>query len=139
LWYGTHPEKYNLSTDKITNKAPGKKYSCSSGRGRGLRTPVGETNWSVISDKKKVRGVFTVTEDQIREAMKLVLERMKLFIEPSAAVPLATVLFDEFRRIAEKEDGARGWDVGVILSGENHTVQAFCTLYGNQQKMETDK
>ncbi|KAB8202206.1 tryptophan synthase beta subunit-like PLP-dependent enzyme [Aspergillus parasiticus] len=99
----------------------------------GLRTPVGEINWTVISDQKKVRGVFSVTEDQIKDAMKLVLERMKLVIEPSAAVPLAVVLFDEeFRTIADKEGGEKGWDVGVIFSGGNTTVEAICNLHGNR-------
>ncbi|KAE8313095.1 tryptophan synthase beta subunit-like PLP-dependent enzyme [Aspergillus transmontanensis] len=99
----------------------------------GLRTPVGEINWTVISDQKKVRGVFSVTEDQIKDAMMLVLERMKLVIEPSAAVPLAVVLFDEeFRTIAEKEGGEKGWDVGVIFSGGNTTVEAICNLHGNR-------
>ncbi|KOC11164.1 hypothetical protein AFLA70_191g002510 [Aspergillus flavus AF70] len=97
----------------------------------GLRTPVGEINWTVIPDQKKVRGVFAVTEDQIKDAMKLVLERMKLVIEPSAAVPLAVVLFDEeFRTIAEKEGGEKGWDVGVIFSGGNTTVEAIWNLHG---------
>ncbi|CAG8255601.1 unnamed protein product [Penicillium salamii] len=96
----------------------------------GLRTPVGEINWTVISDNKKVQGIFAVTENQIKEAMKLVLERMKLFIEPSAAVPVAVVLFaEEFRRIVEREGGEEGWDVGVILSGGNTTVEAIQKLY----------
>ncbi|KAK1148578.1 hypothetical protein N8T08_009585 [Aspergillus melleus] len=99
----------------------------------GLRTPVGEVNWTVISDREMVRGVFAVTEDQIKEAMKLILERLKLVVEPSAAVPLAVILFDEeFRRIVEKEGGKKGWDVGVILSGGNTTVEAICKLYGEE-------
>lgn len=49
----------------------------------GLRTPVGEVTWPIISDKSKVRGVFAVTEDQILSAMKLVLERMKVFVSTS--------------------------------------------------------
>jgi threonine dehydratase len=45
--------------------------------------------------------------------MRLVWERMKLVIEPSAAVAVAAVLGDEFRAL----DGLRR--VGVILSGGN--------------------
>lgn len=74
-----------------------------------------------------------MTEDEIREAMKLLLERMKVFIEPSAAVPLAVVLFDEeFRKIVEKEAGPDGWDIGVILSGGNTTVKTVSKLYEGQ-------
>jgi threonine dehydratase len=96
----------------------------------GLRTPVGEVNWTVISDQRKVRGIFSVTEEQIKEAMKLIFERLKVVVEPSAAVPLAVILFDEeFRQIAEKEGGGKGWTVGVVLSGGNTTVEAISRLY----------
>ncbi|KAJ5245474.1 hypothetical protein N7489_005570 [Penicillium chrysogenum] len=99
----------------------------------GLRTPVGQVSWTVISDQKKVRGVFAVTEEQTKEAMTLILERLKVFIAPSAAVPFAVILFDEeFRQIVEKEGGEKGWDVGVILSGGNTTVEAICRLYGEK-------
>lgn len=76
-----------------------------------------------------------MTEDQIKEAMKLLLERMKVFIEPSAAVPLAVLWFDEvFRKIVEKEAGPDGCDVGVILSGGNTTVETVSKLYECQIK-----
>lgn len=97
----------------------------------GLRTPVGEIPWTVISDKRKVRGVFGVSEEQIKGAMRLVLERMKVFVEPSAVVGLAVCLYDEeFRRIVEKDGGDEGWDVGVVFSGGNTTVEAIASLYG---------
>ena len=35
----------------------------------------------------------TVSEEQIASAMRVVWERMKLVIEPSAAVPVAVVLY----------------------------------------------
>lgn len=96
----------------------------------GLRTPVGELTWTVISDKSKVRGVFAVSEDQILSAMKLVLERMKVFVEPSAVVGLAVCLYDEeFRYLVEKEGGEEGWDIGVILSGGNTTVEAITRMF----------
>ena len=95
----------------------------------GLRTPVGEITWSVISDKEKVEGVFSVTESQIKAAMKLVIERMKLVVEPSGCVPLAVVLFDEdFRKLVETESGHKGWNLGVIFSGGNTTVEDIAKL-----------
>src|SRR5207248_572999 len=63
----------------------------------GLLTSLGELTWPIIRDQ--VERVFTVTEDQIRAAMRLVWERMKLVIEPSAAVGVAVVLSDEFRAL----------------------------------------
>jgi threonine dehydratase len=96
----------------------------------GLRTPVGVINWTVISDVEKVKGVFSVTEEQIKKAMKLVLERMKVVVEPSACVPLAVVLYNEdFRRLVEKEGGEKGWNIGVVFSGGNTTVEAIGKLF----------
>jgi threonine dehydratase len=96
----------------------------------GLRTPVGEIPWTIISDKTKVRGIFAVTEEQILSAMRLVLERMKVFVEPSAVVGLAVALCDEeFRRLVEREGGEEGWDVGIILSGGNTTVEAIAKMF----------
>ena len=97
----------------------------------GLRTPVGYINWEVISDKNKVEGVFAVTEEQIKATMRLVLERMKVVVEPSAVVGLAVCLFDEdFRQRVEKEGGEEGWDVAVVFSGGNTTVEAIGKLFG---------
>ncbi|KAE8376751.1 tryptophan synthase beta subunit-like PLP-dependent enzyme [Aspergillus bertholletiae] len=98
--------------------------------GDGLRTPVGLLNWEVISDKRKVEGVFAVTEEQIKAAMRLVLERMKVVVEPSAVVGLAVCLFnEEFRRIVEKEGGEEGWDIAIVFSGGNTTVEAIGKLF----------
>ncbi|KAF6234279.1 hypothetical protein HO173_007701 [Letharia columbiana] len=107
----------------------------------GLRTPVGEIPWTIISDKTKMRGIHAVTEEQILQAMRLVLERMKLFVEPSAVVGLAVALYDEeFRSLVEKEGGEEGWDVGVVLSGGNTTVEAISKMFavseGKGERME---
>jgi threonine dehydratase len=83
----------------------------------------------VVSDKEKVEGVFSVTESQIKATMKLVLERMKLVVEPSGCVPLAVVLFDEdFRKLVQREGGQKGWNLGVIFSGGNTTVENIAKL-----------
>jgi threonine dehydratase len=101
----------------------------------GLRTPVGQIPWTVISDKEKVKGVFGVSEEQIKAAMKLVLERMKVFIEPSAAVGVATALYHEgFRKLVEREAGQDGWNVGVILSGGNTTLEAISKLFAVDER-----
>lgn len=100
----------------------------------GLRTPVGEIPWSIISDKKYVKGVFAVTEDQIKAAMRLVLEKMKVVVEPSAAVGLAVALFDEgWRGEVERQGGGEGWDVGVVLSGGNVAVEAIAALFMKEE------
>lgn len=96
----------------------------------GLRTPVGQLNWAVIADPRKVAGVYAVTEDEIKAAMRLVLERMKVVVEPSAVVGLAVCLYnEEFRDRVAKEAGKEGWDVGIVFSGGNTTVEAIRDLY----------
>ena len=77
----------------------------------GLLTSLGALTWPFVRDQ--VERVVVVTEDQIRQAMRLVWERMKLVIEPSAGVGVAAVLSDEFRALA----GVR--KVGVVLCGGN--------------------
>ncbi|APA12526.1 hypothetical protein sscle_09g072960 [Sclerotinia sclerotiorum 1980 UF-70] len=92
----------------------------------GLRTPVGKLPWDVIYERRLVRDMYSVSEEQIRMAMRLVFERMKVVVEPSACVGLATVLFDEgFRGVVEREGGEMGWDVGVVFSGGNVGVEAL--------------
>lgn len=55
---------------------------------------------------------------------------MKVVVEPSAVVGLAVCLFDEnFRRRVEQEGGKDGWDVGVVFSGGNTTVEAIAKLF----------
>lgn len=101
----------------------------------GLRTHMKYIPWTVIRNKEKVRGVFAVSEEQILQAMKLVLERMKVFVEPSAVVGLAVCLYDEdFRALVEKEGGEEGWDVGVVLSGGNTTVEAITKMFSVTEK-----
>ena len=102
----------------------------------GLRTPLGKHTWSIIGDRQGrglVSGMYSVTEEEILAAMRLVFERMKLVVEPSACVPLAAVLFDEeFRKHVEEEAGEEGWDLGVVLSGGNVGVDKIAELFGKK-------
>jgi threonine dehydratase/serine racemase len=77
----------------------------------GLLTSLGERTWPVVRDLAEA--VITVTDDQIIAAMRLIWERSKLIIEPSAAVPVAAVLCEEFRRLPGLPR------VAVVLSGGN--------------------
>ncbi len=75
----------------------------------GLRASLSDRTYGIL--RQNVRGIVTVTEEQIIAAMRLVWERMKLVVEPSAAVSLAAVL--------EAHEQFRGRRVGVILTGGN--------------------
>ncbi|KAF1833458.1 tryptophan synthase beta subunit-like PLP-dependent enzyme [Decorospora gaudefroyi] len=106
----------------------------------GLRTPLGDYTWKIISDKEYVRGLYAVTEQNIKDAMKLVLERMKCFVEPSAVVGLATILYnEEFRQMVEKEGGAKGWNVGVVFSGGNTTIEAIMKIFGDVEESKKER
>ncbi|KAF4990785.1 hypothetical protein FGRMN_8274 [Fusarium graminum] len=100
----------------------------------GLRTPVGEHPWSVIYGRRLVSGMYSVTEDEILAAMKLVFERFKLVVEPSACVPLAVALYDEdFRSMVEKQAGEDGWDLGLVFSGGNVGLDAVGKLFAGSK------
>jgi threonine dehydratase len=75
----------------------------------GLLTSLGERNFAIILDK--VDDIVTVSEEKIVEAMRLIWERMKIVVEPSAAVSLAAIL--------ENKVDIGGKKVGIILSGGN--------------------
>jgi threonine dehydratase len=119
----------------------------------GLRTPVGHHPWKLFtsttpasagaSGKKYLEQVYSATEAQIASAMRLIMERMKLFIEPSAAVPLAVILYnDKFRQWVADEQRKRGdqsWDVGVILSGGNTTVEAIMGIFGKEDDKKREE
>jgi threonine dehydratase len=75
----------------------------------GLRTSLGDLTFAAI--RRHVSQIVTVSEEGIVMAMRQVWERMKIVIEPSAAVPLAALL--------ENKIDVRGQRIGVILSGGN--------------------
>ncbi len=75
----------------------------------GLLTALGELTFPILQER--VESIVRVDDEAIVRAMRLVWERMKILIEPSAAVPLAAVL--------ENRESFRGRRVGIILSGGN--------------------
>jgi threonine dehydratase len=75
----------------------------------GLRSSLGDKTFAVLSTK--VDAVATVSEAAIVAAMRMTWEKLKLVVEPSAAVPIAALL--------ERALPVSGLDVGVILSGGN--------------------
>ena len=75
----------------------------------GLMTSLGSLNFPII--QKHVEAIWTVDDEAIAAAMRLIWERMKIVIEPSSAVCLAAVL----ARRPEVEDRS----IGIIISGGN--------------------
>ncbi|KAK1725696.1 hypothetical protein CaCOL14_013341 [Colletotrichum acutatum] len=96
----------------------------------GLAGTVSATPWGLIYDRGLVSGMYAVTEEEILAATRLLLERLKMWVEPSAAVPLAVALFnEEFRAMVEREGGKEGWDLGLVVSGGNVDVDGMVKLF----------
>ena len=75
----------------------------------GLLSRLGCLTFPII--RERVAGIVTVSEAAIVDAMRLVWERMKLVVEPSAAVAVAVLL--------AQSDEFEGRRVGIVLSGGN--------------------
>jgi len=81
----------------------------------GLMTTLSERTLEII--QAHVADIILVSEDEIKAALRLVYERMKIIIEPSCAVPLAAVL--------KNTDLFKGKKVGIILTGGNVDLSKF--------------
>jgi threonine dehydratase len=75
----------------------------------GLKVPMKEYTWHFV--RTYVTDIFTASEQEIVDAMRLTWQRMKIVMEPSCAVPLAVIL--------KNKDVFAGKRVGVIVTGGN--------------------
>jgi threonine dehydratase len=75
----------------------------------GLKVPLKELTWHFVSNH--VSDILTASDQEIIDAMRLTWARMKIVMEPSSAVPLATIL--------KNKDLFKGKRVGVIVTGGN--------------------
>jgi threonine dehydratase len=81
----------------------------------GLLTTLADITLKII--RENVTDIFTVSEEEIIDAMRLIYERMKIVVEPSSAVPFAAILkhINQFK----------GKHIGVIISGGNVDLNSF--------------
>ncbi len=84
----------------------------------GLLTSLCERTFSILQEH--LEAIVTVTEEEIVDAMRSVLERMKTVIEPSAAVPVAALFKGEI--------DTEGKRIGVIFSGGNVDLDRLARL-----------
>jgi len=79
----------------------------------GLRSPIpGKVTFPIV--RELAEDILLVTEDEIRSAMKFLLTRMKILVEPSGAVSAAAVLYRKLPPGIGR--------VGIVLSGGNVDV-----------------
>jgi len=81
----------------------------------GLKVPLKELTWHFVSNH--VTDILTASEQDIIDAMKLIWKRMKIVMEPSSAVPLATIL--------KNKQLFAGKRVGIIITGGNVDLDAL--------------
>lgn len=86
----------------------------------GLKVPLKDLTWHFVSSH--VSDILTASEQDIIDAMQLIWKRMKIVIEPSSAVPLATIL--------KNPDVFAGKRVGVILTGGNVDLKRLPWMAG---------
>jgi threonine dehydratase len=75
----------------------------------GLKVPLKDLTWHFVS--RHVNDILTASEDEIVAAMKLTWKHLRVVMEPSSAVPLATIL--------QNPDRFAGKRVGVVITGGN--------------------
>jgi len=75
----------------------------------GLLTSLGDKTFPII--RERVNEIVTVSDEVIIQAMRHIWERMKIIIEPSAAVPFGALL--------ESKVDLKGKRIGIIISGGN--------------------
>jgi threonine dehydratase len=80
----------------------------------------GTLTWPIV--RRLATGILTVSDDEIRGAMRFAFERLKLVLEPSGATALAAVLYG-------KAD-IRNTRTGIILSGGNVDPVTFAACIG---------
>ena len=75
----------------------------------GLKVPLKENTWHFVS--QFVTDIHTASEQEIIDAMKITWKYLRIVMEPSCAVPLATIL--------KNPEVFKGKRVGVIVTGGN--------------------
>jgi len=73
--------------------------------------------------QKLAHGVMAVSEDEVKDAVRYLLLRMKLLVEPTGAVPMALLLSGRL--------DLRGQRVGIILSGGNADPALVAEILGS--------
>jgi threonine dehydratase len=88
--------------------------------GQAVDTP-GELTFSV--NRRLVDDIVLVSDDEIRDAMRFLFERLKIVVEPSGATPLAALLTGRAGPLPPR--------VGVIVSGGNIDAGRFALICGD--------
>ncbi len=108
--FGVEPDTANdtcLSLQKGEIVSTPQSHSIADGL---LPTAPGKLTFPIM--QQHLAGVLLVADDEMAKAVRFMLMRMKLLVEPSGAAPIAALMSD-------KVPNARGKRIGVVLSGGN--------------------
>ena len=117
--YGVEPEGFDdtrrsLEAHEIVGNAPGGSTLCDA-----LMSPApGVLTFAI--NASTLSGVLTVSDAEVKAAMRFAFERLKLVVEPGGSVGLAAAL-------AGKLD-FKGKRVGIVLSGGNVDPEQFARI-----------
>ena len=75
----------------------------------GLRAQIGSITFPII--KELVDGIFVVSENEIIKSLKLILDRLKIIVEPSCSIALAAVIRNKLN--------FKNQNIGIVLTGGN--------------------
>ena len=75
----------------------------------GLRTNLGTLNFPII--QKRVKEIILVSENEILDSLKMIINNLKLVVEPSSSVVLAALLKNKSR--------FKNKNIGLIMCGGN--------------------
>lgn len=87
----------------------------------GIRTTaMGQLTWPVFRDS--VDDVVLVSDDEVKEAMRFLLLRLKLVAEPTGAVGVAAAMTGKLNHFGKR--------IGVIISGGNVAPEMLASILG---------
>ncbi|MCC8459876.1 threo-3-hydroxy-L-aspartate ammonia-lyase [Photorhabdus aegyptia] len=83
---------------------------------------LGQYTFDII--RKNIDDIFTVSDEELVDAMRFYAERMKMIVEPTGCLSFAAV-----RQMSTQLQGQR---VGIIVSGGNVDIERYCALLAKQ-------
>lgn len=92
----------------------------------GLLVPLKDLTWHFVSNH--VSEIYTASEQEIIDAMKLIWKHLRIVAEPSSAVPLATILKNPEAFFRKR--------VGVIITGGNVDLDKLPWALGKQGEIK---
>jgi threonine dehydratase len=106
--------RQSLWAGKRVSNPKGRRTICDS-----IMTPT-PNEYTFEINRKLLAGGLTVSDDEVRAAMRFAFDQFKIVIEPGAAVAIAAILSGQF--------DIRGKTVAVFTTGGNVDARRYCEL-----------